>query len=62
MTQVVRPAPAAFDYNSTIIGALELGEKKWALPVQLAGVNRHSRHVDMCWKLAVTTWLLSSSC
>ena len=45
MTQVVRPAPAVLDYNSTIIGALELSEKKWVLAVQLPGVNRHSRHV-----------------
>src|SRR5271157_3592791 len=36
---------AAVDYNSTIIGALELSEKKWVLAVQLPGVNRHSRHV-----------------
>ena len=40
---------AAVDYNSTIIGALELSEKKWVLAVQLPGVSRHSRHVlDAC--------------
>ena len=40
---------AAIDYNSTIIGALELSEKKWVLAVQLPGVDRHSRHVlDAC--------------
>jgi hypothetical protein len=31
-------AQAAVDYNSTIIGALELSEKKWVLAVQLPGV------------------------
>ena len=42
-------AQAAVDYNSTIIGALELSEKKWVLAVQLPGVERHSRHVlDAC--------------
>ena len=40
---------AAVDYNSTLIGALELSEKKWVLAVQLPGVDRHSRHVlDAC--------------
>ena len=40
---------AAVDYNSTIIGALELSAKKWVLAVQLPGVSRHSRHVlDAC--------------
>jgi hypothetical protein len=40
---------AAVDYNSTIIGALELSEKKWVLAVQLPGVGRHSRHaLDAC--------------
>ena len=40
---------AAVDYNSTIIGALELSERKWVLAVQLPGVDRHSRHVlDAC--------------
>ena len=33
---------AAIDYNSSIIGALELSEKKWVLAVQLPGVDRHS--------------------
>ena len=45
MTQFARPTPAAADYDSTIIGALELSEKKWVLAVQLPGVKRHSRHV-----------------
>ena len=36
---------AALDYDSTIIGALEMSEKKWLLAVQLPGVSRHSRHV-----------------
>src|SRR5271166_2736833 len=42
-------AKAALDYDSTIIGALELSEKKWVLAVQLPGVYRHSRHMlDAC--------------
>ena len=45
MTQFARPTPAAANYDSTIIGALELSEKKWVLAVQLPGVKRHSRHV-----------------
>jgi hypothetical protein len=38
---------AALDYNSTIIGALELSEKKWVLSVQLPGVSRYSQHVEI---------------
>jgi hypothetical protein len=45
MTQFARPTPAAADYDSPIIGALELSEKKWVLAVQLPGVKRHSRQV-----------------
>ena len=45
MCQFSGPTQAALDYNSTIIGALELSEKKWVLAVQLPGVSRHSRHV-----------------
>ena len=47
MTQPERSAPtsAALDYDTTIIGALELSEKKWVLAVQLPGVKRHTRHV-----------------
>jgi hypothetical protein len=37
MTQFARPMPAAADYDSTIIGALEL--------VSFPGVKRHTRHV-----------------
>ena len=45
----------AVDYNSTIIGALELSEKKWVLAVQLPGVDRHSRHVlDACGERVVS--------
>ncbi len=46
-TQSDKPAPAstALDYDSTIIGALELSEKKWVVAVQLPGVRRHSRFV-----------------
>jgi len=45
MTQFTRPTPPLPINDSTIIGALELSEKKWVLAVQLPGVNRHSRHV-----------------
>jgi transposase len=47
MTQPGRPAPtsAALNYDSTIIGALEMSDKKWVLAVQLPGVKRHTRHV-----------------
>jgi transposase len=45
MRQFSGSPQAAIDYNSTIIGALELSEKKWVLAVQLPGVDRHSRHV-----------------
>src|ERR1700720_2351185 len=45
MTQFAELTPSAADYDSTIIGALELSEKKWVLAVQLPGVKRHSRHV-----------------
>ena len=49
MAQFQGSAQAAVDYNATIIGALELSEKKWVLAVQLPGVDRHSRHVlDAC--------------
>ena len=47
MTKPERSAltSAALDYDTTIIGALELSEKKWVLAVQLPGVKRHTRHV-----------------
>ncbi len=47
MTQLERPAPrcAAPDYDTTIIGALEMSEKKWVLAVQLPDIKRHTRHV-----------------
>ena len=48
MTQFARPTPAAADYDSTIIGALELSEKKWVLAVQLPGVNRPWEAVRRC--------------
>ncbi|MDQ6869950.1 MAG: hypothetical protein M3178_16930 [Pseudomonadota bacterium] len=45
MTQPGRPAAtsAALDYDSTIIGALEMSDR--VLAVQLSGVKRHTRHV-----------------
>jgi transposase len=49
MSQSSESSQAAVDYDSTIIGALELSEKKWVLAVRLPGVSRHSRHVlDAC--------------
>lgn len=45
MSQFSGSPQAAIDYNSTIVGALELSEKKWVLAVQLPGVSRHSRHI-----------------
>src|ERR1700748_1526125 len=49
MYQLSGSTQGALDYNSTIIGALELSEKKWVLAVQLPGVSRHSRHVLDAW-------------
>ena len=55
MSQFSGCPQAAVDYNSTIIGALELSEKKWVLAVQLPGVDRHSRHVlDACGERLVS--------
>jgi transposase len=49
MSQFSGSSQAAVDYDSTIIGALELSEKKWVLAVQLPGIGRHSRHaLDAC--------------
>jgi transposase len=47
MTQPEKSAltSAALDYDTTIIGALELSEKKWVLAVQIPGAKRHTRHV-----------------
>jgi hypothetical protein len=45
MSRFTGSARTAVDYNCTIIGALELSQKKWVLAVQLPGVSRHSRHV-----------------
>jgi len=44
MFQFSGSTQTAVDYDSTIIGALELSEKKWVLALQLPGVSRHSRH------------------
>ncbi len=49
MSQFSGSPQASVDYNSTIVGALDLSEKKWVLAVQLPGVSRHSKHVlDAC--------------
>ncbi|MBB4201246.1 IS110 family transposase [Rhodoblastus sphagnicola] len=45
MSQASGTTPSTIDYDTTIIGALELSEKKWVFAVQLPGVSRHSRHV-----------------
>ena len=36
---------ATLDYDSTMIGALELSSRKWVFAVQLPGVKKHTRHV-----------------
>ena len=38
MCQLSGSSPAAVDTNATIVGAVELSEKKWMLAVQLSGV------------------------
>ena len=51
MYQLSGSTQAALDYNSTIIGALELSEKKWAprSSTSLWRSGGHSRHVlDAC--------------
>jgi len=45
MSQFSGCPQVAINYDSTIIGALELSDKKWVMAVQLPGVSRHSRHV-----------------
>src|SRR5208283_565003 len=37
--------PPTLDYDTTIIGTLELSENKWVLAVQLSGIKRHTRHI-----------------
>jgi len=46
MSQFSGSSQAAIDYNSTIIGALELSEKKWVLAVQLPGVRAISERTE----------------
>jgi len=58
MSQFSGSPQAAVDYTSTIIGALELSEKKWVLAVQLLeliGIR------GMRWTLAARDWFLLSS-
>ena len=45
MSQFSGCPQVAINYDSTIIGALELSDKKWVMAVQLPGASRHSRHV-----------------
>jgi hypothetical protein len=49
MYQLSGSTQAALDYDSTIIGALELSEKKRGLAVQLPGVRRYSRQRARRW-------------
>lgn len=58
MSQFLGSPQAVIDYNSTIIGVLELSAKKWVLAVQLPGVDRHR---GKCWTLAGGGWFLLSS-
>ena len=37
------PGTAALDYDSTLIGALELSSKKWVFAVQLPGSKKHTQ-------------------
>jgi transposase len=39
------PGTAALDYDSTLIGALELSSRKWVFAVQPPGSKKHTRHV-----------------
>jgi hypothetical protein len=58
MHQLSGSTQGALDYNSTIIGALELSEKKWVLRsscLALAGIR------GTCWTLVETDWFLLSS-
>ena len=47
MRRIVDQAPvaAALDYDSTLIGALELSSKKWVFAIQVPGLRKHTRHV-----------------
>src|SRR5208283_359562 len=42
---LIAPGTAALDYDSTLIGALELSSKKWVFAVQLPGSKKHTRQV-----------------
>lgn len=39
------PVAAALDYDSTLIGALELSSKKWVVAVQVSGSRKHTKYV-----------------
>jgi hypothetical protein len=57
ITQFARPTPAGPDYDSTIIGALELSEKKWVLRFDFpesSGIH------DMLSKPAARNWSICS--
>ena len=47
MRRIVDQAPvaAALDYDSTLIGALELSSKKWVVAVQIPGSRKHTKYV-----------------
>lgn len=46
MSQFSESSQAAVDYDSTIIGAPELSEKKWVLAVRLPGVRAVSERIE----------------
>jgi transposase len=43
--QAAASATVALDYESTMIGALELSSRKWVFAVQLPGSRKYTRHV-----------------
>ena len=58
MSQFKGSAQGAVDYNSTIIAALELSEKKWVWLfncLELIGIR------GMCWTPAAAGWFPLSS-
>lgn len=59
MGRIVDQAPvaAALDYDSTLIGALELSSKKWVVAVQVPGSRKHTKHAVEPNGPALTTLL-----
>ena len=48
MSQFSESTQPALDYNSTIIGALELSERKWVLAVQLVALDLSPSDRELC--------------